>query len=142
MSHVPDAKPTRAETWLDAHFHGYRYGWVLVLLSITFVFMAVGSPDAWARVITVLLQGLTLLAALVASRANRRLFRIAALVVLITSVSSIVSLVVSDSEAPTGVYFALNVLLVAATPIVIGRALYRRQIVDVHTVLARSASTC
>ena len=83
MAKVSDVQPTRAETWLEAHFHGYRYGWVLVLLSITFVFMAVGSPDAWARVVTVALQGLTLLAALVASRAGRRLSRIAALVVTI-----------------------------------------------------------
>ena len=135
MAKVSDVQPTRVETWIEAHFRGYRYGWVLVLLSITFVFMAVGSPDAWARVVTVALQGLTLLAALVASRAGRRISRIAALVVTIAWLSSILSIAVSDSHTPTGVFFALNVLLVGATPVVIAQALYRRGMVDVHTVL-------
>ena len=47
---------------------GYRYGPVLVLLAITFVVMAAGPPDGYTRVITVVLQGLTLMAALLASR--------------------------------------------------------------------------
>jgi hypothetical protein len=71
----------------------------------------------------------------VASRAGRHIFRIAALVVTIAWVSAILSLAVSDSHTPTGVFFALNVLLVGATPIVIAQALYRRRTVDVHTVL-------
>jgi hypothetical protein len=85
-------------------------------------------------VLTVLLQGLTLLAALLASRVHRRLFRIASLVVLVALLGAIGSLFVSGSD-PTGAFFLLNVLLVATAPVVIGRALWRRQLVDIHTVL-------
>ena len=45
------------------------------------------------------------------------------------------SVLVSSSSGPTGIYFGLNVLLVGAAPIAIGTALYRRQIVDTRTVL-------
>jgi hypothetical protein len=108
---------------------------VLLLLAATFVVMAAGPPDAWTRVITVFLQGLTLLAALLASRVKRRLFRVASIVVVVSLLSAIGSLVVSSSSEPTGAFFLLNVLLVATAPVVIGRALWERQIVDVHTVL-------
>ncbi len=132
---VPDVAPTRAETWLEGRFPGYRFGSVLVLLSVTFVVMAASPPDAWARVLTVGLQGLTLLAALLASRAGRRLFRIAFLVVALSFIGAVVSLFVSSSTDPTGVFFGLNVLLVAAAPVAIGRALFERQVVDLRTVL-------
>ncbi len=77
-----NTKPTGIERWLEEHSPGYQYGWVLLLLGATFVVMAAGPPDAWTRVLTVFLQGLTLLAALLASRVSRRLFRIAAIVAL------------------------------------------------------------
>jgi hypothetical protein len=128
-------EPTGAETWLEGRFPGYRFGSVLVLLSVTFVVMASSPPDAWARVLTVTLQGLTLLAALLASRAGRRLFRVALVVVVLAFLGAIASVVLSSSNDPTGVFFGLNVLLVATAPVVIGRALYKRGIVDLHTVL-------
>jgi len=40
-----------------------------------------------------------------------------------------------SSESVTGWFFAINVLLVGAAPIAIGRALYRRPVIDVRTVL-------
>jgi hypothetical protein len=135
VGHEDRAKPTRIERWLEEHSPGYRYGTVLLLLAATFVVMAAGPPDAWTRVITVFLQGLTLLAALLASRVKRRLFRVASIVVVLSLLSAIGSLVVSSSSEPTGAFFLLNVLLVATAPVVIGRALWERQIVDVHTVL-------
>ena len=128
-------KPTGIERWLEDHSPGYRYGTVLMLLAATFVVMAAGPPDKWTRVITVFLQGLTLLAALLASRVSRRLFRVAALVVLVALLSALASLLVTSSSDPTSGFFLLNVLLVGTAPVVIGRALWKRQIVDVHTVL-------
>ena len=97
--------------------------------------MASGPPDAWVRVLTVFLQGLTLLAALLASRVSRRLFRVAAIVALVALLTAIGSVVVSSSTDPTGAFFLLNMLLVATTPVVIARALWRRQLIDVRTVL-------
>ena len=54
---------------------------MLVLLLVTFIFMASGFTGAWVPLVTVTLQGATLLAALAASEASRRLVRIAVVVV-------------------------------------------------------------
>jgi len=128
-------EPTRIERRLERRFPGYRFGSVLVLLSITFVVMAASPPDAWARVVTVALQGLTLLAALLASKTGRRLFRIAAVVVVLAFLAALGSVFVSTSNDPSGIFFGLNILLVGAAPVAIARALYQRQVVDLHTVL-------
>jgi hypothetical protein len=129
------SKPSSVERWLEDHSPGYRYGTVLILLAATFVVMAAGPPDGITRVTTVFLQGLTLLAALLASRVSRRLLRGAAVVVTISLLGAIASVAISTSHDPTGAFFLLNVLLVATAPVVIGRALWKRQIVDIHTVL-------
>jgi hypothetical protein len=129
------SKPSRVETWLEERMPGYRFGGVLVLLALTFIVMAAGPPDAWTRVITVLLQGLTLLAALLASRVSRRLFRVAAIVSGVSLLTALGSVVASSSEQPTSVFFLLNILLVATVPVVIARSLWRRQVIDVQTVL-------
>jgi hypothetical protein len=135
VAHGERTKPTSIEAWLEEHSPGYQYGWVLLFLAATFVVMAAGPPDAWTRVVTVFLQGLTLLAALLASRVSRRLFRLASVVALFSLVTALVSVFVSSSTSPTSVFFLLNILLVATVPVVIARALWRRQIVDVKTVL-------
>jgi hypothetical protein len=128
-------KATSVEAWLEEHSPGYQYGWVLLLLGATFIVMAAGPPDAWTRVLTVFLQGLTLMAALLASRVSRRLFRLAAVVALVSLLIALGSVVVSRSHQPTSVFFLLNILLVATVPWVIARALWERQVIDVRTVL-------
>ena len=84
---------------------GYRFGYVLILLLCTYIVMAAGPPDDWARVTTVALQWLTLMGALLAARVGRRLFRIAAIVGSVALLSAIASIVVGDSTDPTGIYF-------------------------------------
>jgi len=108
---------------------------VLLLLAMTFIVMASGPPDEWTRVLTVFLQGLTLLAALLASRVSRRLFRIAAVVALVSLLTALASLVASGSTQPTSAFFLLNILLVATVPVVIARSLWQRKVIDVRTVL-------
>jgi hypothetical protein len=127
-------RSTRLERYLEGRFPEYRFGDVLVLLFLTYVFMASSPPDTWVRVVTVALQGLTLLAALLASRAHRHIFRIAAIVVVGALIGSIGSVLVGSSHEPTGFFFILNVLLVGAAPVVIARALWRQDGVDIHTV--------
>ncbi|HEX5588323.1 MAG TPA: potassium channel family protein [Acidimicrobiia bacterium] len=135
MAYDSRTTPTGVERWLEERMPGYQFGYVLMLLFITFVFMASGIQGPWSRVVTVTLQGLTLLAALLAARTGRRLFRVAAVVVLVALVSTIGSAIVDTNDNITGVFFLLNVLLVGAAPVVIGTALWRRQVVDIHTVL-------
>jgi len=129
-----DTTPTRFESWLEEHSPGYRFGGVLFLLLVTYVFMSAGPPDAWARLVTVLLEWITLMAALLAARVGRKLFRIAAVVGLVAFVSAAASLIVVSGSDPTGIFFGLNVLLVGAAPIAIATSLYRRRTVDIHTV--------
>jgi len=129
-------RPTRFEGWLEARFPPYRFGFVFVLLVITYVVMAASPSDQAARIITVLLEGLTLIATLLAARVGRLLFRIAGGVVIGAVTAAVVSLLIGESsQSVTGWFFAVNVLLVGAAPIAIARALYRRDVIDVRTVL-------
>jgi hypothetical protein len=128
-------EPTKLERWFEQRFPGYRYGVVLVLLFTTYVFMAAGPTHVVARVVTVGLQGATLLTTLIASRAGRHLFRVAVVVVVAAFLAALASAFVDSSTNASGVFFALNVLLVGACPVVIAQALVRRRVVDVHTVL-------
>jgi hypothetical protein len=128
-------KPSSVEAFLERHSPGYQYGYVLGLLSMTFVVMAAGPPEGWTRVITVLLQGLTLCAALLASRVALRFFRIAAAISVLSLVGAIGSVVIDNGRNPSGLFYLLNVLLVATVPWVIARALWRRRVIDVRTVL-------
>jgi hypothetical protein len=128
------APPETPEAILERRFPGYRYGVVLALLFATFVVMASGTSGKWSQLVIVALQGATLFAALVASRARRRTFHMIAVVVLGAFVGSLVS-AFADTSNTRGSSFLLNGLLVAIAPVIIGRALWRRAIVDVQTIL-------
>ena len=126
--------PTPLERWLEDRLPGYRYGFVLVLLFTTYIFMASGPSHELARVVTTALQSVTLLATLIASRVGRRLFRISAVIVGLTFVTALGSVFVSTSPTPSGAFFASDALLVVACPVVISTALLQRRTVDLHTV--------
>ena len=135
MLGTDNTKPYAIERWIERKLPGYRFGLVLLLLLVTFVFMASEITSSWGRVITVALQGLTLLAALRASQVHRRNFRIAALVALVAFVTAVASVTISTSQDAKGGIFVLNILIVAAAPIAIAHALWHRAVVDIHTVL-------
>jgi voltage-gated potassium channel Kch len=124
------AKPSR----IEARLGGYRFGIVLALLFVTFVFMAAGPVGDWVAFVTVVLQGATLLAALAASGAGPRLWRFATVLVVVGIVSGI-SVWLSGTNAATGILFLINVLLVGVAPVVIVVALVRRRVIDLHTVM-------
>ena len=112
----------------------YRFGLVLVMLLATFMFMAAGLTGAWTGAVTVLLQGMTLIAVLSAAQVGRRVVRVAALVALGALVVAVVSGPSSGSE-PDGLVALLGVLLVGLAPIAIAWSLVRRHVVDIETVL-------
>jgi hypothetical protein len=128
-------RASSVEAFLERHSPGYQYGYVLGLLAMTFIVMAAGPPDAWTRIATVLLQGLTLCAALLASRVSLRLFRLAAVVSLVSLIGAIASVLIDNGRSPDGAFYLLNVLLVITVPWIIVRALWRRRVIDVRTVL-------
>src|SRR5947208_1840874 len=113
----------------------YRYGIVLILLFCTFLVLASGLEGDWVRLLSVALQGTTLLAVLHASQVSRRIRRVAGVAVLIAVVPALGSVLFGSGTVASGVPVLLSVLLVASAPYVIARALWRRQIVDIHTVL-------
>jgi len=119
---------------LSLDFAPYRFGVVLALLFLSFSFMAVGFTGAWVPFVTVVLQGATLLAALHASEAGRRLWRVALGLVAVAVVSSAALWVVGTGER-TASTFLINVVLVGVAPVVIIRALVRRHVIDLHTVM-------
>ncbi|MET0824778.1 MAG: hypothetical protein ABWY79_10495, partial [Solirubrobacterales bacterium] len=57
--------PADAPAW-QRHFHGdgYGYGWLLALIAFALGFQMAAPDEDWTRVLTILLQGLTLVAAL------------------------------------------------------------------------------
>jgi hypothetical protein len=58
------------EGTIEARLPGFRYGIVLLLLLATFIVEASAYDGAWYRVVTVALDGLTLVAAFLASIAT------------------------------------------------------------------------
>ena len=135
MAKRTHVRASSVEEFLERHSPGYQYGYVLGLLAMTFIVMAAGPPDGWTRITTVLLQGLTLCAALLASRVSLRLFRLAAVVSLLSLIGAIASVVIDNGRDPNGAFYLLNVLLVITVPWIIVRALWKRRVIDVRTVL-------
>lgn len=115
-------------------FAPYRFGIVLALLFISFSFMAAGFTGSWVPFVTVVLQGATLLVALHASESGPHLWRFAVILVTIGIVSGAVFWG-SDADSSTGSTFVINVVLVAVAPVVVVRALFRRGVIDLHTVM-------
>ena len=112
----------------------YRFGLVLLLLLATFTFMAAGLTGAWTGVVTVLLQGATLIAALSAAQVARRLVRLAAVVTVGALVVAAATAPTSGTE-PSGFVALLNALLVGLAPVAIAWSIVRRRRIDVQTVL-------
>jgi hypothetical protein len=111
-----------------------RFGLVLLLLLVTFVFLMAGSTSRWARPVGVALTGATLLAALFAADVAPRLRRLAAVVALAAFVGSFS--LVAFGRSGVGAGAILDAGLVALAPIAIARSVVRRRVVDVRTVLA------
>ena len=141
MADTSDPEPRRhhrpALHWGEAFERdnpGARYGLVLFLLLVTFVFMAAGPTGDWVDLVTVILQGLTLLAALAASEAGSRLLRLAVVVIAVAVVAAVLALAKGTSTAH-GYSSVLSFLLIGVAPIAIVTSIWRRRTVDVQTVL-------
>jgi hypothetical protein len=112
----------------------YRFGIVLALLFVTFIFLASGPEGEWVPFVSAVLQGVTVLAALRAADVSVRFFRIALVIVILAQISAL-GLWLSGIESSSGLLLALNALLVAIAPVAIARALIRRRVIDMKTVM-------
>jgi voltage-gated potassium channel len=113
----------------------YRFGIVFLLLLCTFVFLSSAPVGGrWVPIASVVLQGTTLLAALVAAQSGRTLFRVAVIVVFVSLVAAGVALV-GDTSQQRGVGFGLSAFLVFVTPFAILQGIWRRRTIDGRTIL-------
>ena len=103
--------------------HG-TYGLVLILILLTLGFELASPEEGWARLLTISLQGVTLIAALVASRIGALQVRIIGLAVGAIILGSFVVLVGHGNLGPAPAK-VLGILLAALAPAAIVSGLYR-----------------
>ena len=118
-------------------FGKHRYGLVLLLILTSLVLQLAAPERGWARLVTIGLQGLALLAALLASRIHPLLTRLATAVVVIAVASSAAALIGLGELGSTAARL-VTLLLVALAPIAIARGVIlhfrERGAVSLHTM--------
>jgi hypothetical protein len=115
--------PEDAPLW-QRHFHGdgYGYGWLLCLIGVSLMFQMAAPDASWARVVTILLQGFTLIAALTVSGVRRWLVEIAVAVAAVAFLG-VLGLAIGPGDYDTHGGSALGLLLVVLTPAAILRGI-------------------
>lgn len=118
---------------LEDRLPGYRFGYVLFLLLVTFVFLAAAPTGDWVRSVTVVLEGLTLVAALFAARVRHVFIQIALVVAVLGLIASVATM--GTAINTDGAVAVLDLLLVGAAPVAIASSIIKRRVIDIHTVL-------
>lgn len=113
----------------------YRFGVVLLLLLVTFLVGASAANGPWEQIVTVALQGITLVVALAASGVPHRLRRVAVAFVVAGFLVSLIAIPWNGRGTVSSAGF-INMVLVAGAPIAIGWSAVRRRVIDVQTILA------
>jgi hypothetical protein len=115
---------------------GYRYGVLLGMILASLVFQ-LAAPDAdWARLVTIVIQGLTLLTALLASRVHPWILRLATIAVCAGIVASAAALIGFGTLGPTAARL-ITAMMVALAPAAIARGLvldFKERGVSLHTM--------
>ena len=127
-----------ARPLLEWLYGRHRYGPVLVLVAISIVF-ALAAPEAgWSRAVLALLQGLTLVVALLASEVPTPLLRPLTALASATALAAAVSAVLGG-DVGVGIARILSGILVVSAPVAIAQGVFRRmraeRRVTVHLVL-------
>jgi Ion channel len=127
-----------ARPLLEWLYGRHRYGPVLGLVAVSIVF-ALAAPEAgWSRAVLALLQGLTLLLALLASDVPTALLRALAALASATALGAAVAALLGG-DVGVGISRILSGILVVSAPAAIAQGVFRRiraeQRVTVHLVL-------
>lgn len=114
----------------------YSFGVVLLLILAALTFQVAAPETEATRFVVLILHGLVLISALIASHAHPSLVRVAGILVVVAIVASGIALVGPGefNEIPTGI---VNMLFVALTPFALARGLLR-EIRDEHDVSIRT----
>jgi hypothetical protein len=115
----------------------HRYGLVLLLILCSLVFQLAAPDEDWARLVTIALQGGTLVLALYASEVRPAIARLATVVVAIAVLASAAALIGLGELGTTGGRI-VAVLLVALAPVAILKGVVtgvrRHGAVTLHTM--------
>ena len=102
----------------------HELGGLLALILISLSIQLAAPDTGFSRIVIVLLQGATLLVALWASAARKRLFAVAAVAVAVAAVLAIVSVLI-DADSGEASAHVVTLLLVALAPLAIAAGLRR-----------------
>ena len=114
----------------------YSFGGVLVLILCSLTFQLAAPETETTRFVVLVLHGMVLMSALVASNAHRTLLRVAGVAVALAVIGSAVALVGPGefNEIPGGL---VNMMFIGLTPIALARGLIR-EMRDDRTVTVRT----
>jgi len=115
---------------------GYRYGLLLAMILTSLVFQLAAPEADWARLVTIVIQGLTLLTALLVSRVHPWVLRLATVAVCAGIVASAAALIGFGTLGPTAAR-GLTALMVALAPASIARGLvldFKENGISLHTM--------
>jgi hypothetical protein len=113
----------------------YRFGVVLGLLLLTFMVGASSANGPWEQIVTVFLQGVTLIVALAASGVPHRLRRAAVALVVVGFLVSLIAIPWNGRGTVSSAGF-ISTVLVAGAPVAIAWSVVRRRVIDIQTILA------
>jgi Ion channel len=123
---MPGSLPPNAPLWRrHTHPDGYAYGWLLLLISTSLVFQLAAGDTGLARVITLILQGVALLAALRVSGAHHWVVR-AASVATSLAVLGALGLLIGSGELDDAASRLVTLMLVVLAPLAIIRGIVRQ----------------
>ena len=117
----PDAPLLRRHT----HPDGYAYGWLLLLIAVSLVFQLAAGDSDEARVVTLVLQGVALLAALRVSGAHRWIIHSAS-IACVFAVLGALGLLIGSGEVDDAASRLVTLMLVVLAPVAIIRGIVRQ----------------
>jgi Ion channel len=124
---MPGSLPPNAPLWRrHTHADGYAYGWLLVLISASLVFQLAAGDTGLARVITLILQGVALLAALRVSGAHHWVVRAASIATSAAVLGALGLLIGSGGDLDDALSRLVTLMLVVLAPLAIVRGIVRQ----------------
>jgi hypothetical protein len=123
---MPGSLPADAPAWRrHTHADGYAYGWLLLLIGTSLAFQLAAGDSAWARIVTLVFQGVTLLAALLISGAHRWVIH-AAVVISALGILGALGLLIGSGEVDDAAARLIGLMLVVLAPLSIVRGVARQ----------------
>jgi hypothetical protein len=123
------------ETEPDPTAGGDRFGLVLVSILLSILVTTVAGTEAWGRVLSVALLGMTLLLLLRTTEARPRVRLVVGLIVVGAVLAAVASAVLGDEELSNWTVPVIGAILALGAPVAIVRRLRTHQRITFQTVL-------